>query len=79
MSTGWKVVGAITLTYFLFELVFQVGLAIAYGVHSSAIATAVIRVLIMAVLCSTVYLAGRGISRLVKGKRQSDSNIGGTE
>ena len=79
MSTGWKVVLVILLVYVVFESVFIVIFLQAGRPVGGFIANAVFRTLILAALCSTTYLAGKGISRLVKGRRKSNSNIGGAE
>lgn len=71
MSDGWKVVLAIVATYILFEATFGLILTIGWGGNlGSVVASAVIRVVILAVFCSVVYLAVKGIRRL-SGKRES--------
>lgn len=79
MSTGWKVVLVILLVYVVFESVFIVIFLQAGRPVGGFIANAVFRTFILAALCSITYLAGKGISRLVKGRRKSNSNIEGVE
>ena len=64
MPKGWKVVIAVTLVYTAVEAIFGVVWVIAQYPLAEFIPNAIVRVLVLGLFCSLVYLAVKGIRKL---------------